>query len=82
MRRSAWVLGACMPNSTSSTTGTCARATCSAQPSSEARAWEKHSKRAGVLKFSETITEYRDQSGELVITARSVGVTTEKAVEG
>lgn len=43
--------------------------------------WEKHSKRAGVLKFSETVTEYRDQTGELVITARSVGVTTEKAVE-
>lgn len=44
--------------------------------------WEKHSKRAGVLKFSETVIEYRDQTGELVITARSVGVTTEKAVEG
>jgi acyl dehydratase len=44
--------------------------------------WEKQSKRAGTLKFSETVTEYRDQTGELVITARSVGVTTEKAVEG
>lgn len=44
--------------------------------------WEKQSKRAGLLKFSETITEYRDQDGELVITARSVGVQTEKAVEG
>jgi len=44
--------------------------------------WEKHSKRAGTLKFSETVTEYRDQYGELVITARGVGVTTEKAVEG
>jgi acyl dehydratase len=44
--------------------------------------WEKHSKRAGTLKFSETVTEYRDQGGELVITARSVGVTTEKVVEG
>jgi acyl dehydratase len=43
--------------------------------------WEKQSKRAGTLKFSETVTEYRDQTGELVITARSVGVTTEKAVE-
>jgi acyl dehydratase len=43
--------------------------------------WEKQSKRAGTLKFSETITEYRDQNGELVITARGVGVTTEKAVE-
>lgn len=44
--------------------------------------WEKQSKRAGTLSFRETITEYRDQSGELVITARSVGVTTEKPVEG
>lgn len=43
--------------------------------------WEKHSKRAGTLSFRETVTEYRDQTGELVITARSVGVTTEKAVE-
>jgi len=44
--------------------------------------WEKQSKRAGLLSFAETITEYRDQNGELVITARSVGVQTEKAVEG
>ena len=44
--------------------------------------WEKQSKRAGTLSFAETVTEYRDQNGELVITARSVGVTTEKAVEG
>ena len=43
--------------------------------------WEKHSKRAGTLKFSETITEYRDQNGELAITARGVGVTTEKVIE-
>ena len=43
--------------------------------------WEKQSKRAGTLKFSETIVEYRDQHGELVITARSVGVQTEKPVE-
>lgn len=43
-------------------------------------AWEKQSKRAGTLSFRETVTEYRNQDGELVITARSVGVTTEKAV--
>jgi len=43
--------------------------------------WEKQSKRAGTLTFSETITEYRDQDGELVITARGVGVRTEKPVE-
>lgn len=43
--------------------------------------WEKESKRAGVLKFSETITEYRDQNGDLVVTARSVGVRTERVPE-
>lgn len=43
--------------------------------------WEKEGKRAGKLVFAETITEYRDQNGELVVTARSVGVRTEKAVE-
>jgi len=43
--------------------------------------WEKEAKRAGTLKFSETITEYRDQNGELVVTARGVGVVTEKVIE-
>ncbi len=43
--------------------------------------WEKESKRAGKLSFAESITEYRDQNGQLVITARSVGVQTEKAPE-
>lgn len=43
--------------------------------------WEKEGKRSGKLKFSETISEYRDQKGELVITARSVGVQTERVVE-
>ena len=43
--------------------------------------WEKQSKRAGTLKFSETITEYYDQDDELVITARGVGVVTEKIIE-
>ncbi len=45
------------------------------------KAWEKESKRAGKLKFSESITEYRNQAGELVVTARGVGVQTEKPVE-
>ncbi len=43
--------------------------------------WEKDSKRAGRLKFSETIQEFWDQDGELVITMRSVVVHTEKPVE-
>ncbi len=43
--------------------------------------WERQSKRAGKLTFRERITEYRDQSGELVARARSVGVTTERPVD-
>ncbi len=43
--------------------------------------WEKQGKRSGKLLFSETITEYRDQNGELVVTARSVGVQTERPVD-
>lgn len=43
--------------------------------------WEKEGKRSGKLMFSETITEYRDQNGELVITARGVGVRTERVIE-
>ena len=47
----------------------------------QGKSWEKEGKRSGKLKFSEAITEYRDQNGELVITARSVGVETERAVD-
>ena len=43
--------------------------------------WERESKRAGKLTFRERITEYRDQNGELVVTARGVGVTTERPVD-
>ena len=43
--------------------------------------WEKEGRRSGKLIFSETIIEFRDQKGELVITARGVGVQTERAVE-
>lgn len=39
--------------------------------------WEKEG-RSGKLVFSGSVTEYRDQTGELVITARSVGVRTER----
>ncbi len=42
------------------------------------KTWEKEGKRAGKLKFAESVTEYRDQNGELVVTARSVGVQTER----
>jgi hypothetical protein len=45
------------------------------------KTWEKEGRRAGKLVFSEMITEYRDQDDELVITARSVGVRTERPPE-
>jgi len=45
------------------------------------KAWEKESKRAGKLKFSESVTEYRNQNGDLVITATGVGVQTERVVD-
>ena len=47
----------------------------------QGKTWEKESKRAGKLMFTERITEFRDQKGELVVTARSVGVRTERPVD-
>ena len=47
----------------------------------QGKTWEKESKRAGKLMFTERVTEYRDQNGELVCTARSVGVKTERPVD-
>jgi hypothetical protein len=44
------------------------------------KSWEKEGKKGGKLKFSETVSEYRDEAGELVLVATSVGVLTEKAV--
>jgi hypothetical protein len=46
------------------------------------RSWEKQGRRGGTMRFSETITELRDQDGELVVTQVSVGIITGKAVEG
>lgn len=43
--------------------------------------WEKESKRAGKLIFTETVQEYRDESGELIVTSRGVGVKTERPVD-
>jgi hypothetical protein len=43
--------------------------------------WEKQGRRGGKLVFSESVTEYRDQNGELVVTARGVGVRTETVVQ-
>ncbi|MBN1382015.1 MAG: MaoC family dehydratase N-terminal domain-containing protein [Deltaproteobacteria bacterium] len=43
--------------------------------------WEKEGKRSGKLVFSETIIEFRDEKGDLVVTACGVGVQTERAVD-
>jgi hypothetical protein len=43
--------------------------------------WEKEGRRGGALKFSESITEYRTLDGELVVTARAVGVRTGQVVK-
>jgi hypothetical protein len=48
---------------------------------SPGKTWEKEGRRSGKLIFSESVTEYRDQNGELVITARGVGVRTERPVD-
>ncbi|MBV1904440.1 MAG: MaoC family dehydratase N-terminal domain-containing protein [Pseudomonadales bacterium] len=45
------------------------------------KTWEKEGKRSGKLVFSETVVEYRDANGELVVTARGVGVRTERPVD-
>ncbi len=45
------------------------------------KTWEKEGRRGGKLLFSESITEYYDASGELVVTARGVGVRTERVIE-
>ncbi len=43
--------------------------------------WEREGRRGGTLQFNESITEYYNQDGELVVTARSVGVQTSRVVE-
>ena len=47
----------------------------------DGKRWEKEGKRSGKLRFMETITEYRNQNGELLVTVTAVGVTTERAVD-
>jgi acyl dehydratase len=46
------------------------------------KSWEKEGKRGGTMKFNETVSEYRDENGELVITAIGVGIITGQVVEG
>ena len=42
------------------------------------KTWEKEGRRGGKLMFSESVTEYRNEAGELVVTATGVGVRTER----
>jgi hypothetical protein len=44
----------------------------------EGKSWTKEGRRGGTMSFNESVTEWRDASGELVVTARSVGVQTGK----
>jgi hypothetical protein len=46
----------------------------------DGKSWEKEGRRGGTLQFSESIIEYRNPAGELVVTARGVGVRTGKVV--
>ncbi|MFI5953220.1 MaoC family dehydratase N-terminal domain-containing protein [Cryptosporangium sp. NPDC051539] len=47
--------------------------------SREGESWTKEGRRGGSLRFSETIVDYRNQDGDLVVTARMVGVVTGRA---
>lgn len=46
------------------------------------RQWAKEGRRGGHLQFEETITEYRDDDDQLVITARWITVATEMKPRG
>ncbi|MFT7688836.1 MAG: hypothetical protein ACI9FB_004201 [Candidatus Azotimanducaceae bacterium] len=42
------------------------------------KSWEKQGRRGGKLMFNESVTEYHNQDGDLVVTATGVGVRTER----
>jgi hypothetical protein len=46
------------------------------------RTWSKEGRRGGKLIFVELVTDYRDQRGELVVSATRVGVRTERLSGG
>lgn len=46
------------------------------------KTWSKEGKKGGRMNFSESVSELRDEQGELVVVATGVGIVTEKAVEG
>jgi acyl dehydratase len=48
---------------------------------SDGATWQKEGRRGGKLTFGEQITEYRDEAGEPVVTARVMWVRTERKPE-
>ncbi len=48
---------------------------------SQGETWEKESRRAGKLTFTERLVDYYDQDGNHVCRARGVGVRTERPVD-
>ena len=55
--------------------------TCTRVATEPGNRWEKEGRRGGKMTFSESVTEYRNQDGVLCVTATSVGVQTERAVD-
>ena len=45
------------------------------------KSWTREGRRGGTMQFRESVTEWRDEAGELVVTTRSVGVTTGQVVK-
>jgi hypothetical protein len=43
--------------------------------------WTKQGRRGGRLHFEETVVDFRDETGERVVTVRAVGVQTERVPE-
>ena len=48
---------------------------------SPGKSWSKEGRRGGMLKFSESVTEFRDEDGNLVVIATGLGVVTEKVID-
>jgi len=47
----------------------------------EGKTWTREGRRGGTMTFRENVTEWRDENGELVVTARGVGVTTGQVIK-
>lgn len=45
------------------------------------RTWQKEGRRGGALAFTETVTEYREAKGDVVVIARGVSVVTSQVAQ-